>query len=182
MSTDTPENTALDKLWRVWLVFRESTTDPRALAGATWASCKAASGGCRTVGATASLRGWDTTARSGSNVWPPAAYPESPCCRAPFRRCDRDVRETGLICQHCDDLVRWKIPRPANRPRQVGRPIRRRAWRRALGRAPAPVAVITTGYDEAAKQAERLLGQMGAVGARLLELYPPWFGRITMNA
>ena len=37
---------------------------------------------------------------------PPAAYAESPCCRAPFLPLfTRDVRESGLICQHCSETL-----------------------------------------------------------------------------
>jgi len=37
---------------------------------------------------------------------PPAAYGESPCCRAPFLPLlTRDVRESGLICQHCSETL-----------------------------------------------------------------------------
>ena len=37
---------------------------------------------------------------------PPAAYGESPCCRAPFLPLlTRDVRESGLICQHCNETL-----------------------------------------------------------------------------
>src|SRR5215468_305777 len=37
---------------------------------------------------------------------PPSAYLESPCCRAPMLPLlTRDVRETGLICQHCSDTL-----------------------------------------------------------------------------
>jgi hypothetical protein len=37
---------------------------------------------------------------------PPAAYTESPCCRAPFLPLlTRDVRAEGLICQHCDEVL-----------------------------------------------------------------------------
>src|SRR3989449_5201625 len=33
---------------------------------------------------------------------PPAAYLESPCCRAPtLPLLTRDVRESGFLCQHC---------------------------------------------------------------------------------
>jgi len=39
-------------------------------------------------------------------VTPPAAYTESPCCRAPFLPLlTRDVRESGLICQHCSETL-----------------------------------------------------------------------------
>src|ERR1051326_6671614 len=37
---------------------------------------------------------------------PPAAYTESPCCRAPMLPLlTRDVCDTGLICQHCNDTL-----------------------------------------------------------------------------
>jgi hypothetical protein len=36
----------------------------------------------------------------------PAAYPESPCCRAPLLPLlTRDVQEAGLICQHCNETL-----------------------------------------------------------------------------
>jgi len=39
-------------------------------------------------------------------VTPPAAYGESPCCRAPFLPLlTREVRESGLICQHCSETL-----------------------------------------------------------------------------
>src|SRR5208283_2852743 len=37
---------------------------------------------------------------------PPAAYAESPCCRAPFLPLlTRDVKTEGLICQHCNEIL-----------------------------------------------------------------------------
>src|SRR5205814_9632050 len=37
---------------------------------------------------------------------PPPAYTESPCCRAPtLPLLTRDVREAGLICQHCNETL-----------------------------------------------------------------------------
>jgi len=39
-------------------------------------------------------------------VAPPAAYVESGCCRAPMLPLlTRDVRETGLICLHCNETL-----------------------------------------------------------------------------
>lgn len=39
-------------------------------------------------------------------VTPPAAYPESQCCRAPLLPLlTRDVQESGLICQHCGETL-----------------------------------------------------------------------------
>jgi hypothetical protein len=37
---------------------------------------------------------------------PPAAYAESPCCRAPFLPLlTRDVRQAGLLCEHCNETL-----------------------------------------------------------------------------
>lgn len=37
---------------------------------------------------------------------PPHAYPESGCCRAPMLPLlTRDVRDSGLICEHCGDTL-----------------------------------------------------------------------------
>src|SRR6266566_1317072 len=37
---------------------------------------------------------------------PPAAYLEAPCCRAPLLPLlTRDVRDAGLICQHCSETL-----------------------------------------------------------------------------
>src|SRR5213593_3462457 len=37
---------------------------------------------------------------------PPAAYSESPCCRAPMLPLlTRDVHEAGLVCQYCSDTL-----------------------------------------------------------------------------
>jgi hypothetical protein len=37
---------------------------------------------------------------------PPASYAESPCCRAPMLPLiTRDIRESGLICQHCSETL-----------------------------------------------------------------------------
>ena len=37
---------------------------------------------------------------------PPQAYAESPCCRSPMLPLlTRDVKDAGLICQHCNDTL-----------------------------------------------------------------------------
>src|SRR5438874_3017640 len=37
---------------------------------------------------------------------PPRAYSDSPCCRAPtLPLLSRDVREAGLICEHCTETL-----------------------------------------------------------------------------
>ena len=39
-------------------------------------------------------------------IKPPAAYPESSCCRAPLLPLlTRDVQESGMICQHCSETL-----------------------------------------------------------------------------
>jgi hypothetical protein len=109
---------------------------------------------------------------------PPRAYSESPCCRAPMLPLlTRDVRETGLICQHCNEtLVPFdEIPAPVQS--LVG------AW----GAKYAPVHAVAHwddrqrkaagdydhAYENAAREAERLLGKAGSeLAPRLLEFYP----------
>ena len=57
---------------------------------------------------------------------PPQAYPESPCCRAPMLPLlTREVQESGLICQHCNEtLVPFdELPEPLH---VVGRDARLR--------------------------------------------------------
>ncbi|HPY32087.1 MAG TPA: hypothetical protein PLT00_13380 [Verrucomicrobiota bacterium] len=184
MSTDTPENTALDKLWREYgLVFREfdDLTLARWLAqtlgqlqGRVWRLSHPLFGAYRL----AARLGHDRQIWLKRLATPPAAYPESPCCRAPFLPLlTRDVRETGLICQHCDDTLVPFEEFPADLQTDLGKWAAQYAdvhgvahWderqRRSCGD-------YDRAYDEAAKQAERLLGQMGALWApRLLELYP----------
>jgi hypothetical protein len=92
----------------------------------------------------------------------PAAYGESPCCRAPMLPLlTRDVRESGLICQHCNEtLVPFdEIPEPL------------RAELEGWAAQYAPVHAVAhwedrqrksgnydEAYDNAADEAERLLG------------------------
>ena len=108
---------------------------------------------------------------------PPAAYAESPCCRAPFLPLlTRDVRESGLICQHCSEtLVPFdEIPdglRAEIEPwaRQY-EPIHAVAhWddrqRRRAGNFDAA-------FENAAQESEKLLAHAGRVLApKLLEHY-----------
>jgi len=109
---------------------------------------------------------------------PPPAYPESPCCRAPMLPLlTRDVRDAGLICQHCNEtlLTFDEIPDPVRRELDV--------WAAAY----APVHAVAhwddaqrksagdydRAFERAAKDAERLLAQAGGPLARaLLEFYP----------
>jgi hypothetical protein len=109
---------------------------------------------------------------------PPAAYPESPCCRAPvLPLLTRDVSDAGLICQHCNDTL---VP-PDELPPTLKEGLV--AWAQEY----APVHAVAhwddeqrkgcdnyeRAFDDAAEHAERLLGQAGRVWApKLLELYP----------
>jgi hypothetical protein len=106
----------------------------------------------------------------------PAAYAESPCCRAPMLPLlTRDVREAGLICQHCNEtLVAFDdIPTAVQGPLE--------AWAAQYG----PVHAVAhwedrqrksgdydRAYENAAEEAERLLGRAGSqIAPSLLEFY-----------
>ena len=109
---------------------------------------------------------------------PPAAYAESHCCRAPMLPLlTRDVKESGLICQHCNEPLVPLDEIPAEiRPRLE-------AWADEY----APVHQVAhwdehqqkcsgdynRAYEAAAQQAERLLARAGyQIGPALLEHYP----------
>jgi hypothetical protein len=109
---------------------------------------------------------------------PPRAYAESPCCRAPMLPLlTRDVRETGLICLHCNDtLVPFEeIPAPAQGELESWAakysPVHAVAhWddnqRKAAGD-------YDRAFEDAAEQAEQLLAQLGRVLApKLLDFHP----------
>jgi hypothetical protein len=109
---------------------------------------------------------------------PPSAYTESPCCRAPMLPLlTRDVREAGLICQHCNEtLVGFEdIPEGVRQSLET--------WAERYG----PVHAVAhwddaqrkssgdydRAYEKAAKDAERLLAEAGAhIAKGLLEFYP----------
>ena len=108
---------------------------------------------------------------------PPAAYSESPCCRAPMLPLlTRDVRETGLVCQHCNDTLVPFDEIPASvRPNLE-------AWAGQYG----PVHAVAhwddrqrkstdydRAYEDAAKESEGLLARAGTqLAPSLLEFYP----------
>src|SRR5690349_15455205 len=109
---------------------------------------------------------------------PPSAYTESICCRAPLLPLlTRDVRETGLICQHCSETVIAfdEIPSPMRESLE--------RWASEYG----PIHAVAHWDDDqrkskedynrafeiAAKDAERLLVRAGnELAPRLLEFYP----------
>lgn len=109
---------------------------------------------------------------------PPAAYHQSPCCRAPMLPLlTRDVKEAGLICQHCnetlvpfDDIpddVRPHLERWAS---DYG-PVHQVAhWDEARQKT---VPSYDRAYENAAQQAEHILARAGyQLAPRLLEFYP----------
>ena len=108
----------------------------------------------------------------------PSAYVESPCCRAPgLPLLTRDVRESGLICQHCNDtLIPFdEIPAPLRSELETWAgdytPIHSVAhWddrqRKSAGN-------YDRAFEEAAQRAEQLLAHAGGVLAtKLLDAYP----------
>jgi hypothetical protein len=108
---------------------------------------------------------------------PPAAYAESPCCRAPLLPLlTRDVRAEGLICEHCSEvLVPFdEIPAAVREPlaawAQQYEPVHAVAhWddrqRRRAGN-------YDDAFEQAAKQAEEFLSLAGReLAPKLLETY-----------
>lgn len=109
---------------------------------------------------------------------PPPAYAESSCCRAPMLPLlTRDVRDSGLICQHCNDtLVPFdEIPESLRNELET--------WASQY----APVHAVAhwddrqrksagdydRAYGQAAKEAEGLLARSGSqLAPKLLEFYP----------
>lgn len=179
-SADSP----LDLLWKEYgLVFRDfdDLTLARWMAqtlgqfeGACWRLSHPLLGAYRLAGQVAHER----------QIWfkrlatPPAAYAESGCCRAPMLPLlTRDVREAGLICQHCNETLLPFEELPEGVRHQLSE------WSAAY----APVHAVAhwddaqrksggsyeQAFDQAARDAERLLGQAGGQLARaLLEFYP----------
>mgnify|MGYP001327184812 FL=1 len=109
---------------------------------------------------------------------PPAAYTESGCCRAPMLPLlSRDIRESGLICQHCNEtLVPFdEIPESARIELDfwagVYEPVHAVAhWD---DRQRKSAGDYDRAYENAALEAEKILFQAGKVlSVRLLEFYP----------
>jgi hypothetical protein len=108
----------------------------------------------------------------------PPAYSESPCCRAPMLPLlTRDVRDAGLICQHCSDTLVAFDDIPAPFKKELA------AWAEEY----APVHAVAhwddrqrksardydKAYENAAKDAEALLARAGTkLAPKLLEIYP----------
>lgn len=109
---------------------------------------------------------------------PPAAYIESPCCRAPMLPLlTRDVRESGLLCPHCDETLVAADELPADCRSAV------LDWSEEY----APVHAVAhwedhqrkssadydRAFEEAAHSSEALLAKAGTeIAPLLLEHYP----------
>ena len=109
---------------------------------------------------------------------PPQAYPEAGCCRAPLLPLlTRDVRESGLLCQHCNETVVAFEEIPEALRKELD------AWATEY----APVHAVAHWddrqrrssrnydqvYEDAADEAERLLGSAGRqIMPKFLDFYP----------
>jgi hypothetical protein len=108
----------------------------------------------------------------------PRAYSESPCCRAPMLPLlTREVRDAGLICQHCNETL---VPFD-----DIASAVRSdlEAWAAEY----SPVHAVAhwddrqrksardydRAFEKAAREAEHLLGRTGSkLAPRLLEFSP----------
>jgi len=109
---------------------------------------------------------------------PPAAYAESPCCRAPFLPLlTRDVRAEGLICQHCNEILVPCAEIPVELKAELDvwasqyQPVHDVAhWDDRQRRR---VPNYDDAYEKAAQQAEGFLFQLGRnLAPKLLDHYP----------
>jgi hypothetical protein len=109
---------------------------------------------------------------------PPAVYPESACCRAPLLPLlSRDVRESGLICQHCNETLV-----PFEEISAELKPVLE-SWAAEYASVHAVAhwddhqrkraGDYNRAYENAATEAERLLARAGAeIAPKLLDYYP----------
>lgn len=108
----------------------------------------------------------------------PAEFAEAPCCRAAVLPIfSRDILQTGLICLHCAETLA-----PFEElPEELQSPIKEWAERYAPvhgvahweDRQRKSVRNYDQAYDDAATQAEKLLGEAGALLLpRFLEHFP----------
>jgi hypothetical protein len=109
---------------------------------------------------------------------PPAAYSESPCCRAPLLPLlTRDVRDSGLICQHCNDTLVPFDDIPAVAQGELAEWATQYSPVHAVAhwddRQRKGAGNYDRAYENAAKAAEGLLARAGSrLAPKLLELYP----------
>jgi hypothetical protein len=107
----------------------------------------------------------------------PTAYLESPCCRAPLLPLlTRDVKETGLVCLHCNEpmIAFTDLPGELRSSLEAWAdeyaPVHQVAhWEESRQKRPD----YNAAYEEAAQKAERLLARAGFhLAPQLLEFYP----------
>jgi hypothetical protein len=109
---------------------------------------------------------------------PPQAYAESPCCRAPsLPLLTRDVGETGLICQHCNETLLPFDELPGSLRTDLEQWAERYGPVHAVAhwddRQRKSAGDYDRAFEQAAEQAERLLAEAGReLAPKLLELYP----------
>jgi hypothetical protein len=109
---------------------------------------------------------------------PPAGYPEASCCRAPLLPLmTRDIRESGLICQHCDETaVPWDdIPEVLRTELEpwAARYSPVHAVAHWDDRQRKNAGNYDDAYENAAIDAERLLGQAARnILPKFLDFYP----------
>jgi hypothetical protein len=111
-------------------------------------------------------------------VTPPTAYAEADCCRAPLLPLlTRDVLESGLICQHCsatavalEDLPD-ELQNGLKRWSELYAPVHAVAhWDDAQRKA---AASYDAAFEDAAKEAERLLARLGSgLAPECLDSFP----------
>ena len=109
---------------------------------------------------------------------PPSVYPEASCCRAPLLPLlTRDVLESGLICQHCNETAIAFEDLPSELHREL------KEWAENYSTAhkvahwdeaqQARCGDYDEAFEDAASDAEELLFQAGSVLAvKLLDSYP----------
>jgi hypothetical protein len=107
----------------------------------------------------------------------PSTYSESPCCRAPMLPLlTRDVRDAGLICQHCNETLVPFEDIPAALRGDLGDWASQYAPVHAVAhwddRQRKAAGDYDHAYESAAEQAEGLLAQAGRkLAPQLLEFY-----------
>lgn len=109
---------------------------------------------------------------------PPPAYPESGCCRAPMLPLlTRDVRDSGLICEHCGDTLVPFDELPAELQPLLESWATEYAAVHAVAhwddRQRKKSGDYDAAFERACATAEQLLAQAGReLAPRLLDFYP----------
>jgi hypothetical protein len=107
----------------------------------------------------------------------PPAYSQSPCCRAPMLPLlTRDVREAGLICQHCSETLVPFDEIPAGLQGELDKWASQYAPVHAVAhwddRQRKTAGDYDHAFESAAEEAEQLLAHAGRqLAPRLLEFY-----------